>query len=58
MNDDEFFLLLLFGLVFFGFMIMPISGNIAGYEIQMPLIGWVGAAAIAVGGLFFMLQNN
>jgi hypothetical protein len=57
MNEDEFFGLLLFGLVFFGFMIMPMSGSIAGYEIQMPVIGWIGASAVAIGGLFFMLKN-
>lgn len=58
MNEDEFLILLLFGLVFFGFMIMPLSGNIAGFEIQMPIIGWIGAAALAIGSLFFMVQNN
>ena len=58
MNEDEFLALLLFSLVFFGFMIMPMSGNIAGFEIQMPVIGWIGASALAIGGLFFMLQSN
>ncbi|MFA4934345.1 MAG: hypothetical protein WC568_00770 [Candidatus Methanoperedens sp.] len=40
------------------FLITPQTGNIAGYSITMPGIGWVGVAAFAVIALFLFFKHR
>ncbi|HEY9205285.1 MAG TPA: hypothetical protein VIO58_05135 [Candidatus Methanoperedens sp.] len=40
------------------FLISPQTGNIAGYSITMPGIGWLGLAAFAVIALFLFFKHR
>lgn len=54
-------------LVFFGFLavlivlmvtIIPISGNIAGIPITMPIIGWIAVAVFAIIGIYLFFKHR
>ena len=37
---------------------LPVTGNIFGQEIKLPLIGWIGFSAFAVMALFLFFKHR
>lgn len=60
MDPEEKIAFVFFGFLFFivliGFLALPVTGSIAGYEIKMPIIGWIGLAALAILGLIIAVK--
>lgn len=37
---------------------LPVTGNVFGQEVRLPLIGWIGFAAFAVIALFLFFKHR
>lgn len=62
MDDNE-----VGALIFFGFLavlivlmvtLIPVTGNVAGIPITMPIIGWIAVAAFAVIGVYLFFKHR
>ena len=58
-NSTETAILIGIGILILLFVLsMPVTGNIFGQEVRLPLIGWIGFAAFAVIALYLFLKNR
>jgi hypothetical protein len=62
MDDNE-----VGALIFFGFLavlvvlmvtVIPVTGNIGGVSITMPIIGWIAVAVFAVIGIYLFFKHR
>lgn len=62
MDDNEVGVLIFFGflavLIVLMVTLIPVTGNVAGIPITMPVIGWIAVAVFAVIGIILFLKSK
>ena len=48
MNADELAFLMFAGILLLIVLVIPVTGNVLGMPIKLPIVGWVALAAIAI----------
>ncbi|MDO8537399.1 MAG: hypothetical protein Q7S21_00780 [archaeon] len=61
MDENDLALAILIGIGIIIFLIvlsLPVKGNVFGYELELPLIGWIAFAAFAVIALYLFFKHR
>jgi uncharacterized membrane protein len=58
-TDGEIAILIGIGIIILLIILaLPVTGNVFGQEVKLPLIGWVGFAAFAVIALYLFFKHR